>query len=587
MARQLERFVIIPITKEVLNNSSVKIPITFKEWYRFNKKKFRKLLFRHTKYFWKYIHSKRYNKYIIESGSVWRSIRIAKGLGYKVLLYPEEVSDLNKTEFQKLLQIILNKKLAVGILDNNRLNDFKKAIVKYDINPHNSVFLSSDYDLIEHLLKTYTPRNHLSEDNLFSKLPSGFKIVYLNKISNKRKTNQQIRSYNSISTVIYRELTNYIFSSNYYASLSDKIIYIENTFNAHVNQFIQSNLNWLQEQAKLKGCEFVYLPVLLTNSYSDINYLNEFIRYFYPNATKTFTHKYLSVLNSLTVSEITELFLELLNLPSFKTPALIRNRDTIISFSYSTLGEYSCFFLDDTKNLKEQFEFYFQKSLQKAFDDSGIRYRKIDIPEDGTADESFYSESNKVAFDVLKKIEYLKKHGMNSVLAEIAVQLFEGSEKEILQEIKSVKRTKKISQAPLAISRLEIEWTTKYYFEIILPDYGNMIVELPRLPKALYYFFLRHPDGVVLNQLPEHREELHSIYSRISNLSDKKVINANIDRLIDPYDNSINVNCSRIKNAFLKLIDDRLARNYYITGYRNEPKKISLPPDLINIKEIY
>mgnify|MGYP000246638980 FL=1 len=43
-----------------------------------------------------------------------------------------------------------------------------------------------------------------------------------------------------------------------------------------------------------------------------------------------------------------------------------------------------------------------------------------------------------------------------------------------------------------------------------------------------------------------------------------------IRRLVDVTDNAINEKCSRIKEAFLKVEDDFIARNYYIVLDRHE-----------------
>jgi hypothetical protein len=45
--------------------------------------------------------------------------------------------------------------------------------------------------------------------------------------------------------------------------------------------------------------------------------------------------------------------------------------------------------------------------------------------------------------------------------------------------------------------------------------------------------------------------------------------------------NSINEKCARIRSAFIREFDESLAKNYFVTGERGEPKKISLPRDLV------
>jgi hypothetical protein len=103
------------------------------------------------------------------------------------------------------------------------------------------------------------------------------------------------------------------------------------------------------------------------------------------------------------------------------------------------------------------------------------------------------------------------------------------------------------------------------------------------LPKALYLLFLRHPEGIYLHDLPDYRKELLEIYRKIASISDQKVLTDNIERLVNITDNSVHVNCARIKRAFMAKIDERLARHYCVWGKRGERKKVDLPPELIHI----
>lgn len=57
-----------------------------------------------------------------------------------------------------------------------------------------------------------------------------------------------------------------------------------------------------------------------------------------------------------------------------------------------------------------------------------------------------------------------------------------------------------------------------------------------------------------------------------------------INRLIDPFDNSINEKCAAVKKAFMMQIEDSIARNYYITGAQGEKKGISLDRRLVEWK---
>lgn len=130
------------------------------------------------------------------------------------------------------------------------------------------------------------------------------------------------------------------------------------------------------------------------------------------------------------------------------------------------------------------------------------------------------------------------------------------------------------------LSRLTI--TKDYSF--ILSDYNNKEVKMEPLAKAVYLLFLNHPEGIVFKCLPNYKEELITLYSKIKpcGFNDKTV--KSIEDITNPLLNSINEKCSRIKAAFLTIVDISLADQYYITGKSGEPKKITLPRDLVNFQ---
>ncbi len=118
-------------------------------------------------------------------------------------------------------------------------------------------------------------------------------------------------------------------------------------------------------------------------------------------------------------------------------------------------------------------------------------------------------------------------------------------------------------------------------YGIFLPDYNDMEISLPTLSKVVYFFFLRHPEGLRFKELVDYREELLQIYYRISNRDDSVKMVQSIDDLVDSTRNSINEKCSRIRSAFVSRFSDDLAKNYYITGRSGEAKYIPLDRSLV------
>lgn len=163
--------------------------------------------------------------------------------------------------------------------------------------------------------------------------------------------------------------------------------------------------------------------------------------------------------------------------------------------------------------------------------------------------------------------------------ADLALQAIGMSNLELLR----------LEAARAQLSRLLI--TSDYRF--LLPDYGNKEVEMSPIHKALYLLFLNHPDGIESKHLSDHRDELLSIYMRVSSWLDIDKVHDVVDRLVDPLDNAFNEKCSRIKAAFAASMDDYSAAYYAISGHKlrhisassrvwyERKKIITLPRELV------
>ena len=117
--------------------------------------------------------------------------------------------------------------------------------------------------------------------------------------------------------------------------------------------------------------------------------------------------------------------------------------------------------------------------------------------------------------------------------------------------------------------------------KLFLTDFDNQEVKMDDLTKALYFFFLRHPEGARLKELHEHEDEILHIYSGITGRDDTKKIQESVRNLLDPFGNNLNVSMSRIKKAFKDVVSDRVARFYYVDGSYGEVRKVALDRDLV------
>ena len=158
----------------------------------------------------------------------------------------------------------------------------------------------------------------------------------------------------------------------------------------------------------------------------------------------------------------------------------------------------------------------------------------------------------KLIEDVKAKIQELREYGM--------------SEKELTSLLET--------EQPL------LKLTISRNYRLFLGE-QRVEIRMEPLVKAVYLLFLRHPEGIIFNDLPDYRQELTKIYSDVRpwGLTDRAI--QSIEDVTNPLLNSINEKCARIKKTFLNVIGSDMAEHYYIKGTRSEPKKISLPCDLV------
>lgn len=130
----------------------------------------------------------------------------------------------------------------------------------------------------------------------------------------------------------------------------------------------------------------------------------------------------------------------------------------------------------------------------------------------------------------------------------------------------------------LKLSRLFI--TNDY--QLILQDYGGMEIKMSPLPKAVFLFFLNHPEGIVFKELPDYIGELLAIYRCVcgKTVNEEKMKRSIMD-VCNPLSNSINEKCARIREAFCENLDALVAATYCVQGERGMPKRIPLPDFLV------
>ena len=157
--------------------------------------------------------------------------------------------------------------------------------------------------------------------------------------------------------------------------------------------------------------------------------------------------------------------------------------------------------------------------------------------------------------------------------------------KEMLKEIEKILRKYGVSIEELdgvigytvKLSHLRITRAGRMF----LTDFDDREVKMDNVSKALYFLYLRHPEGIKIKDVIDHRDELLEIYGSVCGRDDPSAIEKSIDHLVNPLGNALNVAASRIKIAFCNVVSERVARFYYINGSAREVKSVPLDRDLV------
>jgi len=360
---------------------------------------------------------------------------------------------------------------------------------------------------------------------------------------------------------------------------NSQVIYIESKYNEPLNKFILKEYEMIAEFFAKSKYNFIYIPQLINdialNGVEMVKYKNPQLN---DSDISTQDGDFVHQLEGSLLSIISEQMIvndpqtkSYIKKPMHLNGGLLRYKKTENShyiFSYYQFEKFE----DD--EIWEQFLTYI-RTIGYEYDrplyslSKSVKYKKevCDciceskiFKEDYNArveeaDFTFSYDAEKLIYEIEERIKLLKQSGITEMVLKSLFK-FDNSPK---------------------LSKLFI---TKDY-RIFLPDYNNMEINMSPLPKAVYFLFLKHPDGIMFKHLTDYRNELNDIYLHISNRENLFKMQKSIVDITDPTQNAINEKCSRIREAFISKFDESLAQNYFVTGLRAEPKKITLNRELV------
>ena len=314
-------------------------------------------------------------------------------------------------------------------------------------------------------------------------------------------------------------------------------VYYEPSYHDGINNYIRTHYDEICRQLDSNGITFIYFPLFL-------EHLDEYIQYLFPDCTEADTR-------SLTTTDCYKAIKENIDeLPPTGRPMLL------ISTRKRKAGEetatFCCYDLDYADD--HQFGYALRHYLPPfifRIDDEDSRMLLVHDDSIYDADEG---DNNLLFKEIQERINRLTTRGVNKALIMQFLSLNES---------------------------LPSKLVITDDFRLLLPDYGNREIKMSKLSKALYFLYLRHKEGLLFKELRDHKDELYDLYRTVSPREDMEAMEQTVEALVDSTKNNINVNCSRIKNAFVSEIDDSIAKQYYIAGRAGETKRIALDRSLV------
>lgn len=391
----------------------------------------------------------------------------------------------------------------------------------------------------------------------------------------------------------------------------NQVFYIENGYNEAVNDFICNHYGELQSMFRRIGMEFVYLPYLLKE-----NNIKAKVRYYAPYLSpkqlvqKVQSNAFVPYISDAGVKavlkpsllfegreegkfgEVSFLALEIENLINSNDDIIARLEQLVLSAREEFYKE-EIEWCDVCSGIEEDMDYGMPApclSAAPVYDDFQVFERKepSDKP-DG------------------KRGRLLKRlgKGVNFCFDESEEEEAPQKTQEALEEERSLKATAEILRdLRITVQRLRLEGVSLMAihefidkqeplsrmiitldYRIFLPDYNNMEIEMGALPKAIYFLYLRYPEGIVYKHMPDYYNELLGIYRQLRPNTGEARLNLTVTKVVNPLGNALNENLARIRKAFVEKFDEHLANNYIILGERGAAYSIPLDRDLITWEE--
>jgi len=422
---------------------------------------------------------------------------------------------------------------------------------------------------------------------------------YMKGQTNKAKKENEL--FNArINSFMQRNKCSYSFSKTGVKHDND-VLFIESNYDDCINRYISSHYEDILKGFNDLGLRFLYihkeLPSLINSTYA---------RNLTPDREHSNESPMSALLMSIGCKDTNDIVPSLIQ---FKKES--GNRIEFVGFKIEGYNEeeletyFRCLFeeekrcrsfsmisqrdFNNTDNGNHEIRFSKKEKKYSTPDDfEGVSDIRFSINEGGPSDNIRFREGDEET-DVNEKSVTKYSIGNNdepiSLVQEASQEYEEISpeDKQILSNIKEQLeqlRAKGIREVFLQnylvpttkVSRIKVTKDMR----IILVDYDNLEIIMTPLPKSLYILYLRHPEGIGIKELSDHKQELMKIYEKVKGgmPTDRKL--NSVLRLLNPLDNSVHEKLSQIKDAFNCKLNENLANHYIVQGPQREAKNIKL-----------
>jgi len=341
--------------------------------------------------------------------------------------------------------------------------------------------------------------------------------------------------------------------------------------NFHPNPDLLSN--WENETQNIFG--FPLFTVPLRNDFNFFSEINKIIRFSAPLLNSEW------MFNSFNKTWPADTFENTIRnyfgIREIKHPVLLFQYAENLFLKYCFHAELNTdTFLKALHESKELIDRFFSSAIELRYPSYPIERPSllqfnIDAPKNAEPDEEYPLPND--AADFLEKFsfQYSSHDKMNVFILMLREIIKSQPKNEPLKNLeKNLTKLVKHSRIFTKPSKIEVDANNS----ILLNQY-DMEIKMQPLHKAVYILFLNHPTGIHLNDLDTHRDELIEIYTKVATRNDPEIISQTIDDLLDFSGNKLYECFCRIKDAFVRELDDRIADAYYITGPRGGVKRIA------------